>query len=166
LLSNEPQSPLMITCCTYSAPQLCSHTLCCATGFLRGTPAPLADSTAAGLPVALGHRIKAMNGGAERASVGFVSFAAAWGHNAPAVNPQYVLVGYITGLWEGLRAAARMGCISSKAPVVAVDGSLRVDWSASSSISDVRLLGSTQTCMARRLILGAPLGALDFSEVP
>ncbi|XP_047247777.1 protein FAM131A isoform X1 [Girardinichthys multiradiatus] len=58
-----------------------------------------------------------------------------------------------------------MGCISSKAPVVAVDSSLRVDWSASSSISDVRLLGSTQTCMARRLILGAPLGALDFSEV-
>ncbi|KAK5606527.1 hypothetical protein CRENBAI_019482 [Crenichthys baileyi] len=59
--------------------QLCSHTLCCATGFLRGTPAPLADSTAAGLPVALGHRVNAMNGGAERASVGFGSFAAAWG---------------------------------------------------------------------------------------
>ncbi|XP_054884109.1 protein FAM131A isoform X1 [Poeciliopsis prolifica] len=32
-------------------------------------------------------------------------------------------------------------------------------------MSDVRLLGSTRTCMVRRLILGAPLGALDFSEV-
>lgn len=49
---------------------------------------------------------------------------------------------------------------------VAADGSFRVDWSASSSMSDVRLLGNMQTCMARRLILGAPLGALDFSEVP
>ncbi|XP_008297905.1 protein FAM131A [Stegastes partitus] len=58
-----------------------------------------------------------------------------------------------------------MGCISSKAPVVAVDGSLRVDWSAASSLSDLALLGSTRTCLARRLILTAPLGALDFSEV-
>ncbi|XP_069390468.1 protein FAM131A isoform X2 [Paralichthys olivaceus] len=57
-----------------------------------------------------------------------------------------------------------MGCISSKAPVVAVDGSLRVDWSAASSLSDLALLGNTRTCLARRLIL-APLGALDFSEV-
>ncbi|XP_062275259.1 protein FAM131A [Scomber scombrus] len=58
-----------------------------------------------------------------------------------------------------------MGCISSKSPVVAVDGSLRVDWSAASSLSDLALLGSTRTCLARRLILTAPLGALDFSEV-
>ncbi|XP_042083266.1 protein FAM131A isoform X1 [Haplochromis burtoni] len=58
-----------------------------------------------------------------------------------------------------------MGCISSKAPVVAVDGSLRVDWSAASSLSDLALLGSTRTSLARRLILTAPLGALDFSEV-
>ncbi|XP_044058943.1 protein FAM131A isoform X2 [Siniperca chuatsi] len=58
-----------------------------------------------------------------------------------------------------------MGCISSKAPVVAVDGSLRVDWSTASSLSDLALLGSTRTCLARRLILAAPLGALDFSEV-
>ncbi|XP_028275660.1 protein FAM131A [Parambassis ranga] len=58
-----------------------------------------------------------------------------------------------------------MGCISSKAPVVAVDGSLRVDWSAASSLSDLALLGNTRTCLARRLILTAPLGALDFSEV-
>lgn len=49
---------------------------------------------------------------------------------------------------------------------VAVDGSLRVDWSAASSLSDLALLGSTRTCLARRLILTAPLGALDFSEVP
>lgn len=46
------------------------------------------------------------------------------------------------------------------------DGSLRVDWSAASSLSDLALLGSTRTCLARRLILTAPLGALDFSEVP
>ncbi|XP_006801230.1 protein FAM131A isoform X1 [Neolamprologus brichardi] len=58
-----------------------------------------------------------------------------------------------------------MGCISSKAPVVAVDGSLRVDWSAASSLSDLALLESTRTSLARRLILTAPLGALDFSEV-
>ncbi|XP_070826147.1 protein FAM131A isoform X2 [Chaetodon trifascialis] len=58
-----------------------------------------------------------------------------------------------------------MGCISSKAPVVAVEGSLRVDWSAASSLSDLALLGNTRTCLARRLILTAPLGALDFSEV-
>ncbi|XP_019125656.1 protein FAM131A isoform X3 [Larimichthys crocea] len=58
-----------------------------------------------------------------------------------------------------------MGCISSKAPVVAVDGSLRVDWSAASSVSDLALLGNTRTCLARRLILTAPLGVLDFSEV-
>lgn len=48
---------------------------------------------------------------------------------------------------------------------VAVDGSLRVDWSAASSLSDLALLGNTRTCLARRLILTAPLGALDFSEV-
>lgn len=51
-------------------------------------------------------------------------------------------------------------------PTVAVDGSLRVDWSARSSLSDLALLGNTRTCLARRLILTAPLGALDFSEVP
>lgn len=49
---------------------------------------------------------------------------------------------------------------------VAVDGSLRVDWSVASSLSDRALLGSTRTSLARRLILTAPLGALDFSEVP
>lgn len=49
---------------------------------------------------------------------------------------------------------------------VAVDGSLRVDWSAASSVSDLALLGNTRTCLARRLILTAPLGVLDFSEVP
>lgn len=49
---------------------------------------------------------------------------------------------------------------------VAVEGSLRVDWSAANSLSDLALLGSTRTCLARRLILTAPLGALDFSEVP
>lgn len=49
---------------------------------------------------------------------------------------------------------------------VAVDGSLRVDWSVASSLSDLTLLGSTRTSLARRLILTAPLGALDFSEVP
>ncbi|XP_070826146.1 protein FAM131A isoform X1 [Chaetodon trifascialis] len=48
---------------------------------------------------------------------------------------------------------------------VAVEGSLRVDWSAASSLSDLALLGNTRTCLARRLILTAPLGALDFSEV-
>lgn len=48
---------------------------------------------------------------------------------------------------------------------MAVDGSLRVDWSAASSLSDLALLGSTRTSLARRLILTAPLGALDFSEV-
>ncbi|XP_067363769.1 protein FAM131A isoform X2 [Channa argus] len=48
---------------------------------------------------------------------------------------------------------------------MAVDGSLRVDWSAPSSLSDLRLLGNTRTCLARRMILTAPLGALDFSEV-
>ncbi|XP_044058942.1 protein FAM131A isoform X1 [Siniperca chuatsi] len=48
---------------------------------------------------------------------------------------------------------------------LAVDGSLRVDWSTASSLSDLALLGSTRTCLARRLILAAPLGALDFSEV-
>ncbi|KAM9318175.1 protein FAM131A [Pholidichthys leucotaenia] len=58
-----------------------------------------------------------------------------------------------------------MGCISSKAPVVAVDGSLRVDWSSASSLSDLALLGNTRTCLVHRLILTAPLGALDFSEV-
>ncbi|KAM9359303.1 protein FAM131A [Symphorus nematophorus] len=58
-----------------------------------------------------------------------------------------------------------MGCISSKAPVVAVDSSLRVDWSAASSLSDLALLGNTRTCLVRRLILTAPLGVLDFSEV-
>ncbi|CAB1450691.1 unnamed protein product [Pleuronectes platessa] len=47
---------------------------------------------------------------------------------------------------------------------VAFDGSLRVDWSAASSLSDLALLGNTRTCLARRLILTAPLGALDFSE--
>lgn len=49
---------------------------------------------------------------------------------------------------------------------VAVDGTLRVDWSVASSRSDVALLGSTRTSLARRLILTAPLGLLDFSEVP
>ncbi|XP_020563990.1 protein FAM131A isoform X1 [Oryzias latipes] len=58
-----------------------------------------------------------------------------------------------------------MGCISSKAPVVAVDGSLRVDWSAPSSVSDLSLLGNTQTCLRNRLILAEPWGTLDFSEV-
>ncbi|KAM9853547.1 protein FAM131A [Aulostomus maculatus] len=58
-----------------------------------------------------------------------------------------------------------MGCISSKAPVVAVDSSLRVDWSVASSLSDLALLGNTRTCLVRRLILTAPLGVLDFSEV-
>ncbi|XP_037318447.2 protein FAM131A isoform X2 [Pungitius pungitius] len=58
-----------------------------------------------------------------------------------------------------------MGCISSKEPVVAADGPLPVDWSAASSRSDLALLGSTRTRLARRLVLTAPLGALDFSEV-
>lgn len=49
---------------------------------------------------------------------------------------------------------------------VAVDGILRVDWSVASSPSDGALLGSTRTGLARRLILTAPLGALDISEVP
>lgn len=49
---------------------------------------------------------------------------------------------------------------------VAVDGTLRVDWSVASSLSDVALLGSTRTSLARRLILTAPLDVLDFSEVP
>lgn len=49
---------------------------------------------------------------------------------------------------------------------VAVDGTLRVDWSVASSLSDVALLGSARTGLARRLILTAPLGVLDFSEVP
>lgn len=49
---------------------------------------------------------------------------------------------------------------------MAVDGTLRVDWSVASSLSDVALLGSTRTGLARRLILTAPLGVLDFSEVP
>lgn len=49
---------------------------------------------------------------------------------------------------------------------VAVDGSLRVDWSVASSLSDLALLGSTRTSLARRLILTAPLGVLDFTEVP
>lgn len=48
---------------------------------------------------------------------------------------------------------------------VAVDGTLRVDWSAASSMSDLALLGNTRTCLARRLILAAPLGTLDYSEV-
>lgn len=48
---------------------------------------------------------------------------------------------------------------------VAVDGRLRVDWSVASSLSDLALLGSTRTSLARRLILTAPLAALDFSEV-
>ncbi|XP_058490671.1 protein FAM131A isoform X2 [Solea solea] len=58
-----------------------------------------------------------------------------------------------------------MGCVSSKAPVVAIDGSLCVDWSAASSLSDLALLGNTRTRLVRRLIQTAPLGALDFSEV-
>lgn len=49
---------------------------------------------------------------------------------------------------------------------VAVDGSLRVDWSVASCLSDGALLGSTRTGLARRLILTAPLGVLDSSEVP
>lgn len=49
---------------------------------------------------------------------------------------------------------------------VAVDGTLRVDWSVASSLSDVALLGSTRTGLARRLFLTAPLDVLDFSEVP
>lgn len=49
---------------------------------------------------------------------------------------------------------------------VAVDGTLRVDWSVATSLSDVALLGSTRTGLARRLILTAPLGVLDFSKVP
>ncbi|KAM6987653.1 protein FAM131A isoform 1-T1 [Tautogolabrus adspersus] len=32
-------------------------------------------------------------------------------------------------------------------------------------MSDLALLGNTRTCLARRLILTAPLGALDFSQV-
>lgn len=51
-------------------------------------------------------------------------------------------------------------------PTVAVDGTLCVDWSVASSLSDVALLGSTRTGLARRLILTAPLGVLDFSKVP
>lgn len=49
---------------------------------------------------------------------------------------------------------------------VAVDGSLRVDWSVASSLSDLPLLGGARTCLARRLILTGPLGALDLSQVP
>lgn len=49
---------------------------------------------------------------------------------------------------------------------VAVDGTLRVDWSVASSLSDVALLGSTRTGLARRLFLTAPSDVLDFSEVP
>ncbi|KAM9733672.1 LOW QUALITY PROTEIN: protein FAM131A [Menidia menidia] len=58
-----------------------------------------------------------------------------------------------------------MGCISSKSPVVAGDRPLCVEWSRAGSVSDVTLYGSTRTFLAPRLILTAPLGALDFSEV-
>ncbi|KAK1899495.1 Sterol 24-C-methyltransferase, partial [Dissostichus eleginoides] len=49
-------------------------------------------------------------------------------------------------------------------PTVAADRTLRVDWSAASSLSDLALLGNTRTSLVRRLILTAPLGALDFSQ--
>lgn len=39
-------------------------------------------------------------------------------------------------------------------------------WSAASFRSDVALLGRARSRLARRLILTAPLGVLDFSEVP
>lgn len=49
---------------------------------------------------------------------------------------------------------------------LALDGTVRGGWSAASFRSDVALLGSARSRLARRLILTAPLGVLDFSEVP
>ncbi|CAG6007847.1 unnamed protein product [Menidia menidia] len=50
-------------------------------------------------------------------------------------------------------------------PTVAGDRPLCVEWSRAGSVSDLTLYGSTRTFLAPRLILTAPLGALDFSEV-
>lgn len=49
---------------------------------------------------------------------------------------------------------------------LALDGTVRGGWSAASFRSEVALLGSARSRLARRLILTAPLGVLDFSEVP
>ena len=50
-------------------------------------------------------------------------------------------------------------------PTVAGDGTLCVEWSAPSPVTDLALLGNTRTGLARRLVLTAPLGSLDWNEV-
>ncbi|CAL8371857.1 unnamed protein product [Gadus morhua 'NCC'] len=48
---------------------------------------------------------------------------------------------------------------------MAGDATLCVEWSSPSPVTDLALLGNTRTCLARRLVLTAPLGSLDWSEV-
>ncbi|CAL8342855.1 unnamed protein product [Arctogadus glacialis] len=56
-------------------------------------------------------------------------------------------------------------CSVVSAVEVAGDATLCVEWSSPSPVTDLALLGNTRTCLARRLVLTAPLGSLDWSEV-